>query len=129
VCVPCHRAYNRETQRKWRLRNLEDYNKRASARQKAFRKLYPERAADKMLLHNYGVPIGTYAAMHTAQNGKCAICKTTKTPKGRRLDLDHCHETGKTRGLLCNDCNRGIGMFRHQIELLAAAIEYLRSHS
>jgi hypothetical protein len=44
------------------------------------------------------------------------------------LHIDHCHITGKIRGLLCHLCNRGIGLFRERSDLLQAAIKYLESH-
>lgn len=61
------------------------------------------------------------------QEGKCLICGTdpkTKGPNGK-LFVDHCHATMKIRGLLCNTCNSGLGMFRDQIALLNNAIQYL----
>jgi len=64
----------------------------------------------------------------------CGICRrseTSKTRSGelRRLAVDHDHITGKIRGLLCGDCNRMIGMAKDKIEVLEAAIEYLRLHA
>jgi hypothetical protein len=58
------------------------------------------------------------------QGGTCAICK--KPPKsGKRFDIDHEHTTLKFRGLLCNNCNRGIGHLKESISNLQAAINYL----
>lgn len=51
----------------------------------------------------------------------CAICNSTD-----RLSIDHCHETGEVRGLLCGKCNSGIGLFKDKIDLLEAAIQYLK---
>lgn len=62
--------------------------------------------------------------LHTEQNGLCAICKLPEA-SDRSLSLDHCHETGKIRGLLCNACNVGLGSFRDSPENLIAASEYL----
>jgi hypothetical protein len=65
------------------------------------------------------------------QNGVCAICKKeefTTFPKTgiiKSLSVDHCHETGKIRGLLCVHCNRGLGCFKDQINLFSEAINYL----
>ena len=77
----------------------------------------------------YGLTEEEYAATSKKQRGVCAICKQHNTRKkdGRRFDLsvDHCHETGKVRGLLCSECNLGIGKFKHDPSLLHAAIEYL----
>ena len=61
--------------------------------------------------------------LHQAQDGKCAICG--KEPEDRRLAMDHCHATGRIRGLLCMHCNVGLGMFKDKKELLEQAIAYL----
>lgn len=83
----------------------------------------------------YGTTPEHYAAMHEAQGGKCAICR--EEPKARhgtngatyRLSLDHCHDTGRVRGLLCNDCNRAIGLLKDDPSLLREAINYLERGS
>lgn len=59
-----------------------------------------------------------------AQNGKCAICD-----KNRARDVDHDHETGRIRGLLCNQHNQGLGLFGDNPELLRAAADYLERTS
>ena len=72
--------------------------------------------------------------MHEQQKGLCAICQRENTQKSRkkgeicRLAIDHCHETGKVRGLLCGACNKGLGHFEDDIELLLTAIIYLEAH-
>jgi hypothetical protein len=62
--------------------------------------------------------------MKDLQNNQCAICKEkfAKTPH-----VDHCHTTGKVRGLLCWQCNIGIGLLKDNIEVCLAAADYLRS--
>lgn len=74
----------------------------------------------------YGLTSGEYDAMLTGQQGVCAICK--RPPREERLAVDHCHTTGKIRGLLCPgfSCNTGLGHFAHSPELLEAAAAYLR---
>lgn len=74
----------------------------------------------------HGVSIETYEAMLERQNGKCKICG--EVPKGYRkhLCIDHCHSTGRVRGLLCHTCNAGIGFFRDDVTRLKAAIRYLK---
>jgi hypothetical protein len=63
------------------------------------------------------------------QGGKCAICGCSKrTAKDRRLAVDHDHNTGKIRGLLCSKCNTAIGMLRESLALLGAAAVYLAKH-
>lgn len=75
----------------------------------------------------YGIEPEQYKAMHAEQQGKCAICK--EEPKTKRgLHVDHDHETGKVRGLLCHGCNVALGSFKEDVTLLNKAIEYLRSN-
>jgi hypothetical protein len=77
--------------------------------------------------------------MTEEQQNKCAICFrpetrifTQRTPeremKVAKLCIDHCHDTGKVRGLLCHDCNTSLGKFKDDIQILQSAIEYLKKH-
>ena len=78
----------------------------------------------------YGIPKGTIDEALKQFGGKCGICGATESSGGKKeLHIDHCHESGKIRGLLCNHCNLGIGHFRDQPELLMAAIAYLKQHA
>lgn len=80
---------------------------------------------DLVLRSTYGISLAEYDDMLESQSGSCAICSTTPEENGRRLDVDHCHETGRVRGLLCASCNLGIGKFKDNPSLLAEAIKYL----
>ncbi len=81
------------------------------------------------LLRNFGITLEEFNKILEAQNNLCAICKQPETRQfnGRTssLALDHCHETGKVRGLLCWRCNSGIGKLRDNSELLRNAADYL----
>lgn len=77
-------------------------------------------------LRQYGITPAEYDAMFAAQAGLCAICKNHQT--ARRLAVDHCHTTGKVRGLLCTRCNSGIGQFKEDPGLFARALFYLEQH-
>ena len=56
----------------------------------------------------YGITIEDYDRMYEEQGGRCAICRTDQPGgAGERFSVDHDHETGKVRGLLCNNCNTG----------------------
>jgi hypothetical protein len=73
----------------------------------------------------YGITEEWYKATLDAQDGGCAICKT-KTPGGRgHWHVDHIHGTDIVRGLLCNNCNLSIGLFRDSSVFINLAIEYL----
>lgn len=71
-----------------------------------------------------------YERMYNEQQGKCKICNKFYELKAETsnkiLHVDHCHSTGKVRGLLCTDCNQGIGHLKDSITLLESAIEYIR---
>lgn len=69
----------------------------------------------------------TAAALRIEQLGRCAICGTLEEDvPGKRLHLDHDHQSGRVRGLLCTNCNTGLGQFKDDPERLLAAIRYLR---
>lgn len=81
-------------------------------------------AARKGLLKKYGLSAKEYADILQAQNGVCAVCQG-ENKDGRRLFVDHCHDTGKVRGLLCGKCNSGLGLFNDNTEVMLNAIDYL----
>lgn len=81
------------------------------------------------LMKVYGLTIEQYKSMLEEQDYKCAICGNTADGMGaklRNLCVDHCHTTGKIRGLLCTKCNSGLGHFRDNQEYLSNAITYLK---
>lgn len=78
------------------------------------------------LKRNFGITVADYEQMFSRQKGVCAICEKPETR--RRLSVDHCHKTGKIRGLLCNKCNRGLGYFYDDKNLMKKATEYLKSN-
>jgi len=78
----------------------------------------------------YGVSPEQYAAMLEAQGGQCAICDSDQWPgKGNSPHVDHEHATGKVRGLLCTNCNNGLGNFGDDPARLRAAADYLEAHA
>ena len=74
----------------------------------------------KNLKYRYGITFEQYTAMLAAQAGGCAICG-----KSEKLRVDHCHATGKVRGILCHGCNIGLGVFLDSPELLRLAAAYV----
>lgn len=82
---------------------------------------------NNLLKKNYGLSLKDYNDMLVNQNYKCAICKRPNTDFSKQLAVDHCHTTGKVRGLLCMNCNNGLGKFMDNEELLLEAIRYLKS--
>lgn len=66
-----------------------------------------------------------YLKMYADQGGCCYLCGKSELELTYKLSLDHCHETGQIRGLLCMNCNVGLGNFQDNTEILRKAIEYL----
>ena len=77
------------------------------------------------LQQRYGIDTAGYEALLEAQNGACAICGDGECSDGRKLHVDHDHDTGEIRGLLCYRCNAGIGLLRDDVTLVKKAVEYL----
>lgn len=73
----------------------------------------------------FGLTEAELVAMYEAQGHKCAICGVTEEQHGKYFAIDHCHTTGKVRGLLCMPCNTGLGNFRDDTYLMSKAIQYL----
>jgi len=79
------------------------------------------------LKYCYGLTLEDYNRIHDTQNGCCAICGKHETKLNKRLVVDHCHKTGKVRGLLCEKCNHGLGRFEDNLTIIENAITYLKS--
>lgn len=85
-------------------------------------------AADRHRLKKYGLSATAFTALLTSVNSQCEICHVDLvigSRQGTGLAVDHSHATGKVRGILCNHCNRGLGMFTDSQGSLASAITYL----
>lgn len=80
---------------------------------------------DKLLQKRYGITQEQYSQMLVAQDSRCKICAAPNGTHGRRLAIDHCHTTGEIRGLLCMNCNQGLGKFKDDLQLLDKAKDYL----
>jgi hypothetical protein len=75
------------------------------------------------LKRKYGITEAEYFDMLDKQQGKCAICECE--PQGKDFAVDHNHKTGEVRGLLCSNCNTGIGLLGDDVSRLIAARQYL----
>jgi len=116
---------NPEKQKQWRNINRDRENENA----RRWRENNPDKVAlakRKINLKQFGMTIKAYDKLFAKQRGACAICKQPDLDK--RLAVDHCHQTGKVRGLLCDRCNFSLGGFEDNINLLNKAIEYLKIH-
>lgn len=86
----------------------------------------PLSAPGKYTLKKYSITAEDYMRMLAEQEGKCAICR--RSPRIRRLNIDHCHKRGHVRGLLCYSCNYGLGVFRDAIASFENAVVYLKKN-
>ena len=124
-----------EAKKAWRLAN-PGYNKEWRKRNKTrcrensrqWKSDNPEKVRNNHLKRVYGITLDDYHRLLDDQNGCCAICGTD-TPGGRysTFNVDHCHSTGKVRGLLCFACNSALGKFQDNPVLLETAKQYILS--
>lgn len=122
LCKSC----NRIRVKAWREKNPE---KRALQSAREARTDY---AKNKHLKYTFGITLEEYNKKLEAQRFACAICKQPETAslQGRvkQLSVDHCHTTGKIRGLLCTNCNMALGGFKDSPETMLAAIKYITGY-
>lgn len=126
--------------------SLTDENWHASHRNKSnlsyrCKKCHAEASSrtgrDYKLRTMYGITKEDYDNILESQNNVCAICKEEDKVYHNRngvnikisMPVDHCHDTGKVRGLLCTSCNRAIGLLKDSIDNLKSAIKYLKKHN
>jgi len=93
-------------------------------RSKPSYKISNRQSMRRRVLRRVGLTIEDYEQMFENQDGVCAIC--ANPPGKKMLAIDHNHETGEVRGLLCGSCNTGIGLLQDSPDILAAALEYLQ---
>jgi hypothetical protein len=117
-CKLCAANY----QLNWRMAegNKEKKKKYEDARHAA----NPEKRKEKAMKANYGITLEQYNTMWKLQKESCGICGAKET-KGKGFHIDHDHKTGKVRGILCNQCNLGLGHFNDNVAKMLLAIEYL----
>jgi hypothetical protein len=118
---PTHRASKLAHNRAYRAKHRERLNALWLERWRSDAS-YRERHALARLARVYGLSSERYLRMLERQNGVCRICKG---PSRRRLCVDHCDVTQQVRGLLCDNCNTGIGLLGHDPKRLRAAAAYL----
>lgn len=80
---------------------------------------------ERSLRKSFGIGLKDYNEMLVKQGGCCAICGTDSCSTGKSFAVDHDHQTGRIRGLLCRSCNTALGQFKDSIAMLQEAIKYL----
>ena len=119
----------REYGKTWRKNNPEKYKQQIEkgiAKRKKDPNYYAKRREQGLLL-NYGITIEDYNNLVVKQGGNCAICGIHKTKLSKPLYVDHCHNTGKVRGLLCQKCNSALGLLNDNADTVLKAHKYLTS--
>lgn len=134
---PAHRLLRHDNEKpigpgNWRWHETIERPDHAS-RQREWRRRNPDRTKNYHMRRSFGITLDDYNAMAEAQGHVCAICGRPETSKGQNgtaqdLAVDHCHDGGKIRGLLCSFCNRGLGFFEDDIDRIKSAIRYVRKH-
>ncbi len=112
-CLALRAKKNRASRGEEWLSYKRDYSKKRRATNRCYN-----------LRANYGISLEEWKRLFEAQGGKCAICETTEEPS-TGWHTDHCHKIGKIRGILCLNCNTGLGRFKDDVALLKKAIKYL----
>ena len=116
-------AYCKICSRQWARDNKDKINTYA----RAYRARHPQQVRDYVrkleYKNDFGITLADYDRMFENQKGFCAICQRHQSCFSRRLAVDHDHITGKIRGLLCDPCNRGMGMLKEHN--LQRALDYL----
>jgi len=105
-------AARRESTKKWREQN-------------------PLKPWERELKKKYGIDGDKYLEILAEQGGRCAVCQSEKPSSGehpKRFAVDHCHRSGKVRGLLCISCNTMLGLAKDDRFTLTRAIDYLTKH-
>lgn len=115
----------RECRSKYDSDNRDSITRRAREARQAKPEEYRRFRSLASKCRDYGISVSEYDEMLASQSGVCAICRK-ECKSGKRLSIDHNHETGEVRGLLCGKCNSVIGYADDCISTLRAAIEYLR---
>lgn len=136
-CRPCHikatDEYRSRDPQRWKAYQKQYRSERREQMVKysqAYKLRHPDRVRDQWYRTNYGIGLAQYEAMLADQGGRCAACQEVppsdaKKASQRMLNVDHDHETGEVRGLLCSRCNRILGFAEDRPAVLLALVAYL----
>ena len=121
-------AANPEKVRQYRAGHYVRHAPAIKARNRAWYQANPQKVTEAYRKRRYGVTTERMEIQFAAQGWVCAICRTAAPVKGKWM-IDHCHASGKFRGVLCNRCNSVLGMSQDRIPVLQEAINYLQKHA
>jgi hypothetical protein len=121
---PAYKAKQQENTDRWHKKHPE----RVSGHKKKWEKANGKAASRRKVLQQYDLTEADYQRMLTKQGGVCQICLQPPKP-GKSLHVDHCHESGRVRGLLCFRCNFGLSWFAESAERMERAVAHLKGTS
>ncbi len=134
VCTTCRKSPSRDPakQRKYKRDHYYRHLENNQARSRAWNQAHPEQRFETSLRHRFGISSKDFETLLTQQEGVCAACRLPETAvdrrtrKVRRLHIDHDHETGVIRGLLCTRCNLAVGYLKDDPRRAEGVLSYLR---
>lgn len=119
-------------QREWMAvpTNRAAHNARVRVRRQdpEYRAQHLSARRERELPKTYGITVAEYESLLLSQAGVCALCERP-CASNRRLAVDHDHDTGRVRGLLCISCNQALGKLGDSAEAIARVIHYLEAHA
>lgn len=113
ACRPCHNQITITSKKAKRSEDVELVRARE------------RRVHKRWMLKRFGLTEADFDRMLVEQDNRCAICRS-ESPKRHRWHIDHCHKTDRVRGLLCSECNLGLGKFKDSADVVQRAADYLR---
>lgn len=127
-CKTCQTRYDKERYAK----DVEGHRQRVKDYRNGIKKESPKRLKmsdkEKSLKYSYGLSLQQYEDLKQSQNYSCYICKRHESEVGKKgLVVDHCHNNGMVRKLLCGPCNTTLGLVKENVQTLGAMIQYLKS--
>lgn len=119
LCVQCKDCMrSRRAERDWQVEKARQMEIHGPDR-------FYEMRRETILKHRYGMTYEDLREMEESQGNKCLSCQSS--PK--KLHVDHCHDTGRVRGLLCGPCNRALGLMKEDVDSIIRLAEYIEGHS
>jgi hypothetical protein len=125
-----HPEKAREAVRNWQLKNPERVRENARAWRANWtpeqREARLAKQRERTFFRRYGLTYADYEALLAKQDNRCALCpRTPDQERYKKLNVDHCHSTGRIRGLLCTPCNHALGLLGDSADSLRKAVEYV----
>lgn len=116
LCVQCKECMrSRRSERDWQKEKLSQIKKHGQEK-------FYEMRRQTILKHRYGMTYEDLRKMESDQEGRCLACMR----KPDKLHVDHCHESGEVRGLLCGPCNRALGLLKEDVDTMLRLAEYIK---